>query len=68
MTTFLRPQVWVRVYSKDKLLYTDSPRVAVITLPELPYLKLENATARALYVSWISPSDHSVLRHVVSHS
>ncbi|XP_042860873.1 proto-oncogene tyrosine-protein kinase ROS-like [Penaeus japonicus] len=60
-------EVWVRVYSKDKLLYTDSPRVAVITLPELPYLKLENATARALSVSWTSPSDHSVLRHVIEY-
>ncbi|XP_066980698.1 proto-oncogene tyrosine-protein kinase ROS isoform X4 [Macrobrachium rosenbergii] len=60
-------EVWVRVYSKDHLIFTDSKRVTVITLPELPYIKFENATARSLVISWTAPSDGSVLRHVFQY-
>ncbi|XP_042220290.1 proto-oncogene tyrosine-protein kinase ROS-like isoform X2 [Homarus americanus] len=56
-------EVWVTVYNRDRLLYISSSRVAVITLPELPYIKLENSTARTISVSWKAPSDRSVLHH-----
>ena len=61
-------QVWVRVYSKDRLLFTDSVRTTVMTLPELPHIKLEKAMARSLIISWTAPSDRSVLRHTVSRA
>ncbi|XP_045603691.1 proto-oncogene tyrosine-protein kinase ROS isoform X2 [Procambarus clarkii] len=56
-------EVWVRVYSKDRLLHDNSPQAAVITFPELPHIKLENSTAHTLSISWKAPSDNSVFRH-----
>lgn len=56
----------MRAYSKDRLLHMDSAHATVITLPELPHIRLRNATARTLSVSWTAPSDKSLLRHAVS--
>ncbi|KAK8754621.1 hypothetical protein OTU49_016899, partial [Cherax quadricarinatus] len=61
-------EVWVRVYSQDRLVHTNSPRVTVITLPELPHIRLKNATARTLFINWKAPSDRSVLRHAFQYT
>lgn len=58
--------VWVRVYSKDRLVDLDSPKVPVITLPQLPDIKLQKAQARSLLVNWTAPSDKTIVRHAVS--
>ncbi|KAK3864124.1 hypothetical protein Pcinc_030164 [Petrolisthes cinctipes] len=59
--------VWVRVYSKDRLVDLDSPKVTVITLPQLPDIKLQRAEARSLLVNWTAPADRSIVRHAFQY-